>query len=85
MPFETGICVTCHHQNEPSIIEKFAKLKIEMFDEEDLDRKKVSMSSLLEHSKQNKKIAKGQLISKELFDVIVSTKKKTKFFERFLP
>jgi hypothetical protein len=50
VPFETGICVTCQHQNEPSIIEQFAKLKIEMFDEEGLDRKKVSMTSLLEHS-----------------------------------
>ena len=80
MPFETGICVTCHHQNEPSIIEKFAKLKIEMFDEEGLDRKKVSMTSLLEHRRKNKKIAKGQLISKELFGVIVSTKNPTKSF-----
>ena len=80
MPFETGICVTCHHQNEPSIIEKFAKLKIEMFDEEGLDRKKVSMTSLLEYRRQNKKIAKGQLISKELFGVIVLTKNPTKSF-----
>ena len=74
VPFETGICVTCHHQNEPSIIEKFAKLKIEMFDEEGLDRKKVSMTSLLEYRRQNKKIAKGQLISKELFGVIIRPK-----------
>ena len=48
MPFETGICVTCHHQNEPSLIEKFAKLKIEMFDEEGLDRKKVSVTPVVE-------------------------------------
>ena len=41
VPFETGICVTCQFQNEPSRIEKFAKLKIEMFDEEGPDRKNV--------------------------------------------
>ena len=33
----------------------------------------------------DKKISKGQLISKGLFGVIVSTKKPMKFFEGFLP
>ena len=67
MPFETGICVTCQHQNEPSIIEQFAKLKIEMFDEEGFDRKKVSMTSLLEHSQQKTNAEKFNVANKAHF------------------
>ena len=47
VPFETSICLNCQHQNEPTIIEKFAKLKIEMFDEEGPDRKKVSATTVV--------------------------------------
>ena len=40
VPFETGNCVICKHQCDSSRIQKYAKLKIELFEEND-DGKKV--------------------------------------------
>ena len=44
-----------------------------------------SFSSLGFHFASKSRVDKGQLISKGLFDVIVWTKKPTKFFKEFLP